>query len=101
LFSAVASAARSPVSWAARRAQVWMACSARSAIGNKDEQARAHNGLGQAHHAIGDPGQACHHCQEALALYAELGAPEADQVRDQLTVVHNDGHAEREASRQQ
>jgi tetratricopeptide (TPR) repeat protein len=46
-------------------------------IGDKYEQARAHDGLGQAHYALGDHRPAGRHWQRALALYAELGAPEA------------------------
>ncbi|MGH3156420.1 MAG: tetratricopeptide repeat protein, partial [Streptosporangiaceae bacterium] len=53
-------------------------------IGRKYEQARAHDGLGRAHHDLGDPVQARHHQQEALARYTELGDPEADQVRARL-----------------
>ena len=48
------------------------------------EQARAHNGLGRAHHATGDPGQARSHWHAALDLYTELGAPEANHVKAQL-----------------
>ncbi len=49
------------------------------------EQARAHRGLADIHQADGDPFQARHHWQEALRRYAELGAPEADQIRERLT----------------
>jgi hypothetical protein len=58
------------------------------------EQARAHNGIASSHHAVGDPGQARHHWQQALNLYAELGAPEADHVRAQLSTAHDDGDSE-------
>ena len=34
------------------------------------------------------------HWQEALTLYTDLGAPEADQVRTQLTTADNDDHRE-------
>jgi len=37
--------------------------------------------------AVGDRSQARHHWQQALGLYAQLGAPEADQVRAQLAAV--------------
>jgi tetratricopeptide (TPR) repeat protein len=63
-------------------------------IGDRYEQARAHNGIASSHHAVGDPGQARHHWQQALNLYAELGAPEADHVRAQLSTAHDDGHSE-------
>ncbi len=65
-----------------------------SQIGDRYQQARAHNGLGHAHHATGDLDQAWRHWQEALALYVELGVPEADQVRAQLKAAHDDDHSE-------
>jgi tetratricopeptide (TPR) repeat protein/transcriptional regulator with XRE-family HTH domain len=52
--------------------------------GDKYQQARAHHGIGQACRAGGDVGGACRHWQQALALFTELGTPEADQVRTQL-----------------
>jgi len=55
-------------------------------IGSKLEQARAHYGLGEACHADGDVGKARRHWQEALALYTDLRAPEAEQVRARLEV---------------
>jgi hypothetical protein len=51
------------------------------------EQARADNGLASCYYATGDPSQALSHWRMALALYTHLGAPEADQVREQLAVV--------------
>ncbi len=54
-------------------------------ISQKHEQARAHHGLARTHQASGEPGKARHHWQEALALYTDLGAPEADHARAQLT----------------
>jgi hypothetical protein len=53
-------------------------------IGDKYEQARAYNGLGRSHHASCDPDQARHQWHQALALYTDLDAPEADQVRVSL-----------------
>lgn len=47
-------------------------------------EARAHEGLGNAHDACGDPGPARSHWQKALALYSDLGVPEADQIRIHL-----------------
>ncbi len=52
---------------------------------DQDQQARAHNGLGHCYNAAGDPGQARRHWRKALTMYTNLGAPEADQVRAQLT----------------
>jgi len=48
------------------------------------DQARAHNGLGRAHHTDGAHDQARQHWQQALVLFAELEAPEAEEVRDRL-----------------
>jgi DNA-binding SARP family transcriptional activator/Tfp pilus assembly protein PilF len=59
-------------------------------IGSKREQARAHDGLGCSHHECGDAGQARLHWHEALALYTELAAPEAAEVRARLAAA---GHS--------
>jgi len=53
-------------------------------IGDRERQARAHAGLGHAHRTLGDPARAREHFQQAVTLYAELGMPEADEVRAQL-----------------
>ncbi len=52
--------------------------------GETYEQARARDGLGRACQAGGDPRRAHRHWQAALAIYSELAAPEADQVRARL-----------------
>ena len=49
--------------------------------GGRDEEARAHAGLAQAHRAFADETQADEHFRRALDLYAELGSPEAEQLR--------------------
>jgi tetratricopeptide (TPR) repeat protein len=46
-------------------------------IGDMDQQARADDGLGHAFSALGDTDRARFHWQQALARYADLGAPEA------------------------
>jgi tetratricopeptide (TPR) repeat protein len=61
--------------------------------GDKFEQARAHAGLARSHQPVGDQDQALDHWHEALALYIELGTPEAGQIRAQLP-VGNRGHRE-------
>jgi tetratricopeptide (TPR) repeat protein len=61
--------------------------------GDRFEQARAHAGLARSHQPAGDPARALDHWHEALALYTELGTPEADQIRAQL-LVGNDGRGE-------
>jgi tetratricopeptide (TPR) repeat protein len=57
-------------------------------IGDRPEQARAHAGLGHAHHP-NHPHQASGHWQKALALYDELGIPEAAELRDHLATLDN------------
>ena len=52
---------------------------------------RARDGLGRACQAGGDPRRAHRHWQAALAIYSELAAPEADQVRARLAEA---GHHE-------
>jgi tetratricopeptide (TPR) repeat protein len=54
---------------------------------NKEAQARAHHGLADVCRAASDPSGARQHLGRALALYTELGAPEADRIRDQLKAV--------------
>jgi tetratricopeptide (TPR) repeat protein len=53
------------------------------------EQARAHSGLARVCQADGDTTQARHHWQEALTRYTAIGAPEADQIRTELTMLSN------------
>jgi hypothetical protein len=71
------------------------ACDIASDIGDKYQQARAHDGLARAHHALARPDQARDHWAEALALYTHLGTREADQVRAQLAETGNRDHPER------
>jgi len=63
-----------------------------SDIGDKYQQARAHDGLARAYHVLARPGQARDHWAQALALYTQLGTPEADQVRAQLADTGNGDH---------
>ncbi|MGO9082419.1 MAG: ATP-binding protein [Streptosporangiaceae bacterium] len=58
--------------------------------GERYEQARAHAGLASACQASGNARKAHHHWREALALYTDLDAPEADQVRAQLAIDNHD-----------
>ena len=60
------------------------ACEIASDVGDTYQQARAHDGLARAHHALARPEQARDLWEHALALYTQLGAPEADQVRARL-----------------
>jgi tetratricopeptide (TPR) repeat protein len=52
--------------------------------GSRLEQARALEGLGHAHRALGDEDGADRHWQAALALYTDLDVPEAARVRARL-----------------
>ena len=57
-------------------------------MGDRYEQARAHRGLAGCHHVTGEPATAERQLRLALAIYADLGVPEADEVRgclDELT----------------
>ncbi|MEV0132795.1 tetratricopeptide repeat protein [Dactylosporangium sp. NPDC050688] len=51
----------------------------------RDQQARAHRGLGDAHEALHDLARAGVHHEHAVSLYAELGMPEAADLRARLT----------------
>jgi tetratricopeptide (TPR) repeat protein len=50
----------------------------------RDQQARALAGLGRAHETLGETGEARRRYTEAVDLYGELGAPEADELRARL-----------------
>jgi hypothetical protein len=55
--------------------------------GDRPQQARALTGIGHAHRALGNPALAHEHYHDALALYTDLGRPEAYQIRAYLTNV--------------
>jgi DNA-binding SARP family transcriptional activator/Flp pilus assembly protein TadD len=67
-----------------------MALSVASPTGERYEQARAHDGLASACHAAGDHSQARRHWQQALALYAGLGAPQVERIRSRLAAYDGD-----------
>ena len=48
--------------------------------GDRHQRARAHRGLAEAWHVVGQPGTAHQHRQRALKIYSELGVPEAAQT---------------------
>ena len=48
------------------------------------QEARALDGLAQVYATSAEPGAAAEHWRQALAIYADLGLPEADQVRTRL-----------------
>ncbi len=57
------------------------------ATGVRDQQARAHAGLAQAHALLGDPATARTHYEQALALYTELELPDRQEIRDRLATL--------------
>jgi tetratricopeptide (TPR) repeat protein len=59
--------------------------------GDLNEQARARRGLACAHQAAGDHAQAQPQFEEAIRLFSVLGAPEAGQIRAQLSAANGDG----------
>ncbi|GIJ43533.1 hypothetical protein Val02_04190 [Virgisporangium aliadipatigenens] len=56
-----------------------------------DQEAFAHVGLGWSHQALGDPRLAREHWDRALAIYDDLGLPEADEVRARLSALGRTG----------
>jgi DNA-binding SARP family transcriptional activator/tetratricopeptide (TPR) repeat protein len=56
-----------------------------SQVSDRRQEARAHDGLARSYFYSGDFGRARDHWQQALERYAEMGFPEADQVRAALT----------------
>ncbi|MCX4098567.1 ATP-binding protein [Nocardia sp. alder85J] len=53
-------------------------------IGHRHERARALRGAARAAQALGRREEAHRYSEQALALYLELGVPEADEIRDRL-----------------
>jgi len=71
-----------------------------SEMGDDYEQARAHDGLASGYRAAGAAGhgnipgtdaEVRHHWETALAIYAQLAAPEAGQIRAQLAALDSAG----------
>jgi DNA-binding SARP family transcriptional activator/Tfp pilus assembly protein PilF len=69
------------------RAQHAAALTLASQTGDTYEQARAHNGLGAALYATADITAARHHWLRAVDLYSELGVPEPDGIRAQISAL--------------
>jgi Flp pilus assembly protein TadD len=63
--------------------------------GAQDQQARAHTGLGHAYHVLGDSDGARRHYEHAVALYAALASPIADQIRARLAALDPERSHER------
>jgi DNA-binding SARP family transcriptional activator/tetratricopeptide (TPR) repeat protein len=72
---------------AAARAQLATALRLAAETGGTYQQARVHRDLAESHHRAGQDEQARHHWQQALSLFSQLDAPEADQIRRQLTAA--------------
>jgi tetratricopeptide (TPR) repeat protein/transcriptional regulator with XRE-family HTH domain len=86
-FHALAEALQGAGRQAAARAALAAALRLAAETGNTYEQASAHRDLAASHHSAGEHDQARHHWQQALTLYTQLGAPEADQIRTQLAAA--------------
>jgi DNA-binding SARP family transcriptional activator/Tfp pilus assembly protein PilF len=71
----------------AARAELAAALRLAAETGDTYEQASVHCDLAESHNSAGEDGPARHHWQQALALYPELAAPEADEVRDRLAAL--------------
>ena len=68
----------------AARAELAAALRLTTETGNTYQQASVHRDLAESHHCAGEDEQARQHWQQALASYADLGAPEADEIRARL-----------------
>lgn len=55
--------------------------------GYTHQEASGHRDLAESHHRAGEKEQSRHHREQALTLYTQLGAPEADEVRTRLAAV--------------
>ena len=76
---------------AAARAALETMVALTAETGNTYEQASAHRDLAESHHSAGQDDQARDHWQQALTLYTQLGAPEAEEIRARL--ASSDEHA--------
>jgi DNA-binding SARP family transcriptional activator/tetratricopeptide (TPR) repeat protein len=72
---------------AAARAELAVALRLAAETGNTHQEASGHRDLAESHHRAGGQEQARHHWEQALILYTQLGAPEADEVRSRLAEV--------------
>ena len=64
-----------------------MALALATEIGDPAQQAQASDGLGRAWHSEGDLSRARALWETALALYTELGDPDAEQIRVRLAAM--------------
>jgi tetratricopeptide (TPR) repeat protein len=70
---------------AAAHAELTAALQLAAETGNTYQQASVHRDLAESHHRAGEGEQARRHWEQALILYTQLSAAEADQVRSQLS----------------
>jgi tetratricopeptide (TPR) repeat protein len=56
-------------------------------VGARDQQARAHAGIGHAHRALGDPDRAHTHYGHAYVIYTELEMPDAQEMLAHMSDV--------------
>jgi DNA-binding SARP family transcriptional activator len=82
----LAEAQRAAGQLAAAKAGLTVALRLAAETGNTYEEAGVHRDLAESHHDAGVGEQARYHWQQALTLYTELGAPEAEQLRSRLEV---------------
>jgi tetratricopeptide (TPR) repeat protein len=81
------------------RAEQAAALGLASEIGDRLQQARAHDGLARTYQVMSDRDHARRHWEAALALYRGLGVPDADKVAAQLAAADDSPRErEREAS---
>jgi DNA-binding SARP family transcriptional activator len=76
---------------AAARTELAAALRLAAETGNTYQQASAHRDLAESHDRDDDNQQARHHWQQALDLYVQLGAPDADQARSRLSAREASG----------
>jgi tetratricopeptide (TPR) repeat protein/DNA-binding XRE family transcriptional regulator len=75
---------------AAARAELAAVLRLAAETSNTYQQASAYRDLAESHHTAGEDEQAREHWQQALTLYTQLRAPEADEVRSRLTALEAD-----------
>ena len=69
---------------AAARAELAAALRLAAETGNVYQQAGVHRDLAESHHLADEHDQARDHWRQALTLYTQLGAPEAEEIRARL-----------------
>jgi len=57
-------------------------------IGSRHVEAQAHDGLGHAYRVLAEVDKARDHWSQAIAIFAEIGAPEASTVRANLNALN-------------